>query len=63
MIGSPDGIKVKALQDNYGRWFVEASAWGAKQAPIRCMTEREAMERALREQLRLAEKEPQPIAA
>jgi hypothetical protein len=37
---------VSITQDNYGRWFVEAKRGHRKLAPIRCLTEAEARDRA-----------------
>lgn len=41
-----DRLVVTVTQDNYGRWFVEAKAGDRKLAPIRCLSESEARERA-----------------
>lgn len=37
------GNEISVSQDNYGRWFVEVRQGARKRAPIRCMSESEAI--------------------
>lgn len=41
---------VSVTKDNYGRWFVEVEVHGRRRASIRCLSQQEAEERALRMQ-------------
>ncbi|WP_156386804.1 hypothetical protein [Aureimonas sp. Leaf454] len=39
---------VSVTQDPYGRWFVEAEIDGRKRAPVRCLSQEEALHLARR---------------